>query len=232
MSNLSRLELVVDQIIGEVKKDPKTFFVHLGDIYHARNPVDVRVINFVRESLTRIKKSCSGFYYVRGNHEPISMQDGSPSLCGMIADTGALAVADEAWEHIEVPILSWRGASQKRLQMYFVPYFRDPQRQREEFKGPKNHVTLRRREKHDDVRLLFFHNSVTGVKRNGPDGVGLSAEDIGADMYDACIGGHEHMPQNLQPNITYCGSPCAMDWGEVNFQHRLLAIDIAEGVRR
>lgn len=233
LGNLGRLELVVGQIVDEVKRDPKTFFVHLGDIYHARNPVDVRVINFVRESLTRIKKSCSGFYYVRGNHEPINMQDGSPSLCGMIADCGALAVADEAWEHVEVPILSWRGTAHRKLCMYFVPYFRDAQRQRDEFKGPLEHVRLRTVAKQDDVRLLFFHNTVTGSRQSlYTEGVGVSADDVGADKYDACFAGHVHLAQEVGPNIHVVGSPMAMDFGELNYRHRIMAATIPEDKRR
>lgn len=233
LSNLDRLEQVVGQVIEECGKDNKTFFVHLGDIHHARNPIDVRVVNFVRESLTRINKACSGFYYVRGNHEPIHMQDGAPSLCGMIKDLGALAVADDAWEHVEVPILSWRDSSQKKLCMYFVPYFRDPAKQREEFKGPLEHIRLRTKAGQDDTRLLFFHNTVTGSRQSlYTEGVGLSADDIGAGYYDACFAGHVHLAQEVKPNIHIVGSPCCMDAGEINYRHRIMSVTIPEGGRR
>jgi DNA repair exonuclease SbcCD nuclease subunit len=233
LSNLNRLELVVGQIIGECKKDPKTFFVHLGDIYHARNPVDVRVINFVRESLTAIRKACSGFYYVRGNHEPINMQDGSPSLCGMIADTGALAVADAEWVQIQGPLLTWNPHMRRSLWMYFVPYFRDMTRQRTEFEGPLNHIKLRTLEKHDDVRLLFFHNTITGSKQSlYTEGVGLTAADIGANKYDACFAGHVHLAQFVKPNIHVVGSPICQDFGELNYRHRIMAVTIPEERRR
>ncbi len=240
LGNLDRLGVVVDQIVGEVKADPKTFFVHLGDMCESRNPVDVRVLNFMRDSLKRIGGACAGFYYVRGNHEPIHMADGAPNICGMIRDCGALAVADDAWEVVEVPLLSWRGPSQHRLCMYFVPYFRDPARQRNEFKGPLEHMRLRRvAEKRAvcaydaDTRLLFFHNTVTGCRQSlHSEGVGLSAADIGADRYDACFGGHVHLAQELNPNIHVVGSPMAVDWGEVNYKHRIMAVTIPEGAKR
>ncbi len=233
LSNLPRLELVVDQIIGELKKDHKSFFVHLGDMYQVRNPVDVRVVNFMRDSLTKIRKACSGFYYVRGNHEPIHMQDGAPNLCGMIHDLGARAVADEEWVKIQVPLLSWRGGSTSSLWMYFVPYFRDPERQRDEFKGPLEHVWLRTQEKHNDIRLLFFHNTVTGCRQSlYTEGTGLSANDIGADKYDACFAGHIHLAQLVKPNIHVVGSPCVIDAGELNYRHRIMAVTIPEEKRK
>lgn len=230
LSNLDRLELVVEQIIGEVKKDPKSFFVHLGDMYQVRNPVDVRVVNFMHSSLTRIRKACSGYYYVRGNHEPIHMADGSPSLCGVIRELGALAVADESWEKVQLPLLDWRGGSYKSLWLYFVPYFRDPQRQRDEFQGPINHIRIRTAEKHNDVRLLFMHNTITGSRQSlYTEGVGLSAADIGADSYDAVFAGHVHLAQTLPGRIYVVGSPICQDFGELNYRHRIMAVTIPEG---
>ena len=230
LGNLDRLGMVVDQVVDEVKKQPKTFFIHLGDTKESFNPVDVRVYNFLQDAFTRIRKSCAGFYYVRGNHDSINTQDGSPSICDFVSALGALAVADASWETVEIPLLNWRGISQRRLCMYFVPYFRDPKRQRDEFKGPLEHIRLRRKAGKDDIRLLFFHNTVTGCRQSlHTEGVGLSAEDIGASEYNACFAGHIHLAQELKPNIHVVGSPMPMDWGEANYRHRIMSVTIPEG---
>lgn len=229
LGNLDRLGRVVDQIIAECSKDPKTFFVHLGDAKEKTNPVDLRVINFLQDAFTRIRKSSSGFYYVRGNHDNINTQDGSPSLCDIVRAWCALVVADGSWETVEMPLLNWRGGESRKLCLYFVPYFRDPQRQRDEFLGPLEHMRLRKKAGKDDTRLLFFHNTVTGSMRGAQTADGLSAADMGAASYDACFGGHEHMPQVLAPNIHVVGSPLACDWGEANYRHRIMSVTIPEG---
>lgn len=230
LNNLERLRVVVDQIVGECGKDPKTFFMHCGDAKEKSNPVDLRVINFLQDSFTRIRKACSGFWYVRGNHDNINTTDGSPSLCDLVRAWGALEVADDAWATVEVPLLSWRGTSQRRLCVYMVPYFRDPARQRDEFKGPLEYIRLHTKAGKEDVRLLFFHNTPNGCKQSlYTEGVGLSAADIGADKYDACFAGHIHLPQLVKPNIHVVGSPLACDWGEANYRHRIISITIPEG---
>jgi DNA repair exonuclease SbcCD nuclease subunit len=231
ITNLDRLSLVVDQIVNELEKTSritKTFFVHLGDMPEVRNPVDVRVLNFIIESTTRIRKACSGFYYVRGNHDSITVQDNSPSICELMRTLGALEVADDGWRVIEVPILKFRGKANACL--YFVPYFRDPQRQREEFEGPLEHIRLRTKANMEDARLLFLHNTVTGCRETlTREGTGLSIVDIGAEKYDACFAGHIHLAQELPPNIYVVGSPMAMSWSEANYRHRIITVTIPEG---
>ena len=69
----------------------------------------------------------------------------------------------------------------------------------------------------------------SSARRGAATADGLSAADIGANRYDACFGGHEHMPQELPPNIHVVGSPMACDWGEANYRHRIMSVTIPEG---
>jgi DNA repair exonuclease SbcCD nuclease subunit len=227
VTNLDRLRRHVDQVVKilETSNDPSTFFVHLGDAKEHFNPLDVRVTNFLIESFTRIKKTCRGFWFIRGNHDSITTQDGTPSICTLVRSLGALDVADSELVHTRLPLLTWGGKN--NLDLYFVPYFRDMKTQKAEFTKAGEH---RMQHKHDSTHgLLFFHNTLTGARLNaaGAKVTALTRDDICADLYDACISGHVHVPQVIK-NVTWVGSPFSMDWGEVNLAHRILDISIKE----
>ena len=79
LDNLDRCQVVVDQILS-LKPD---FVVHLGDIIGSANGpatlVDQRVTNFLITSVKRIREHCRGFFFVKGNHDSVTIHDGSPS---------------------------------------------------------------------------------------------------------------------------------------------------------
>src|SRR5205085_4845868 len=82
VSNLDRCASVVDQIESLLKinaKNESQYFVFLGDAKEAFNSIDQRVTNFLVESFQRIQRHCEGFYFIRGNHDSITVFDGSPS---------------------------------------------------------------------------------------------------------------------------------------------------------
>jgi hypothetical protein len=114
-----------------------------------------------------------------------------------------------------------------------VPYFRDVTRQRTEFEGPINHIRIRTAGKHDDVRLLFLHNTITGSRQSlYTEGTGLTAADIGASRYAAVFAGHVHLAQTIHGNIHVVGSPICEDFGELNYRHRIMAVTIPEGGKK
>ena len=66
-SNLPKCETVLNQILEHVPKVHAV--VHLGDVKHVLNPVDLRVINFIAEATRRITEHIP-FYVLLGNHDP------------------------------------------------------------------------------------------------------------------------------------------------------------------
>lgn len=221
--NLDRCQRLVDQILSLSNKD--TYIVLCGDIKHHLNPVDVRVINFLVHSITEIREHSAGFLFVRGNHDSITTQDGVPSCVPLIEALEADYIADKNWTVAEIFQADTSDRRDVlRARIWMVPYFREATRQKKAFQDALRHA---RPKKKDVADILAFHNEVAGCEVSPyRKGQGLTLEDIGAKHYDVCVSGHIHKAQFIKPNLHYVGSPFPMDWGEVNFQHRLLRIEI------
>jgi DNA repair exonuclease SbcCD nuclease subunit len=216
LKNLDRCRLVKEQVIRLLRKYKPCIFVHCGDVKDAFNPVDVRVTNFLIEAFTEIKQAAASVLYIRGNHDSITTADGSPSCVPLIEALGADMVADSCWTC--APLV------RSTAEVWMVPYFRDPVRQRREFAAA---ATDAKAILNRTVKILAFHNEVAGCERTAyTKGEGLTAKDIGAKYYDICVGGHIHRPQFLKPNIYYAGSPYAIDWGEANEKKRYLILEV------
>jgi hypothetical protein len=221
VTNLAQCGQTVDQIRALLRAAPAPrYFIHTGDAKESNNPVDQRVTNFLLDAFKAITKDCDGIGFVRGNHDYISTQDDVPSCIPVIRAAGADTLADTGPEAM---LLS------KAVAVVLVPYFRDPERQKEAFRQALGLVSPNARHK-----ILVFHNEIAGcMLSNYVKGTSsLTPADIFADQYDACISGHIHKQQRLKPNIRYVGSPFAMDWGEANYDHRILMADISpEGMK-
>jgi DNA repair exonuclease SbcCD ATPase subunit len=212
VTNLAQCEQVVNQICALLRagQSPR-YFIHTGDAKESTNPVDQRVTNFLLEAFQRIRKQCDGIGFVRGNHDYITTQDDVPSCTPVVAAGGADYVADTS------PVEIRFG----HILITMVPYFRDPARQREAFRNAATYSAK------GVQSILVFHNEIKGCAWNNymSSKEGLTADDIYAKDYSLCVSGHIHKPQQLKPNIHYVGSPFAMDWGEANFEHRVLVAD-------
>lgn len=212
--NLERLQIITKHIIRilDASKHTHKYLLHLGDSKDAFNPVDVRVTNFLIQSFIQLRKHCLGILYVRGNHDNITTQDNVPSCLPWLQAAGA-ETADTSWS---------RQLLANKVWLTSVPYFRDADLQKQMFQD-----ALTGRIENGFPHVLAFHNEITGCKRNAySKGVGLTTDDIGADRYTICLGGHIHTPQFLSPNVHFVGSPAAWDWNDVNLQHRIMAIEV------
>lgn len=214
VSNLDRCKVVVEHIIDVFQSFPKErrLLLHLGDVKESMNPVDQRVTNFIIDAFTEIGTHCERMLFVRGNHDNIQTQDGSPSIIPLLEQLG-VACADDDWRRIELRV----GAD-----VYLVPYFRDSSRQKKAFSDAREDAAKRK-----SVKILAFHNEIAGCALSAyAKSEGISQADVGVTNYDLCVGGHIHLPQFIQPNVHYVGSPFCMDWGETNYEHRLLVLKV------
>jgi DNA repair exonuclease SbcCD nuclease subunit len=185
--------------------------------------------------MKEIRSHCAGVFFVEGNHDKISAQDGMVSYEPLISALKA-TVASDNWIKIPIRLLTWKQTIVRYLLLYLVPYVRDLEKQKKmfaeaaadaslsEYKDPMSTTVST-----DNVKILAFHNTVTGCKQNlYTRGVGVSVSDLGAQNYNLCVGGHVHHAQKISPNVIYVGSPFAMTWNEANSEHRILQITIEE----
>ena len=236
IQNLDRCLILKNQIVQLLKSCSKvdnTFFIHLGDVKEAHNPVDVRVTNFIVEAFQEIRRSCNGILFVKGNHDMISAHDGVTSCIPLIASLKA-TVADENWVKIPIRLIGWKQTVVKYLLIYMVPYARNLEKQKRMFAEaaadaalPEYKDSMSTTVSTDNVKILCFHQTISGCRQNlHTKGIGINVSDIVADNYDICLGGHIHLSQKIPPNIIYVGSPFPMDWNECNSIHRILQITI------
>lgn len=224
INNLDRCELIVQQIceLLRERQAEASYFVHLGDVKDAFNPVDVRVTNFLIRAFDAIRTASRGFYFVRGNHDSITTQDGVPSCAPLLQALDANAIADtDAYR-----VMLGRGLGVgPGVSLSLVPYFRNPKTQRLAFQTARNTVNLI---KDGAYKILVFHNEVTGCERTAyTKGDAYTLDEIDAKGYDLCVGGHIHRPQQMG-NVWFAGSPFPQDWGECNEDKSLLIFDYKE----
>jgi DNA repair exonuclease SbcCD nuclease subunit len=220
LGNLDRCEIMFLQIMRIMLEREVPVLLHCGDIKDALNPVDTRVTNFLVYATREIRNRCNAnFLFLRGNHDSITAQDDVPSCLPQLKAAGA-DVADEDFKVTGFPY---------HINLWRVPYFRDPERQRKAFKVAEEDARSR-----PSIKILAFHNELAGCKRSAySKGKGLTLEDIGAKYYDLCIGGHIHAQQQVSklPNVWYVGSPFCCDWGEVNQSKGFLLIDVPDRIQ-
>ncbi len=135
ISNLDRCEILKDQIIRILKacpKDENVFFLHLGDVKEAHNPVDVRVTNFIVTTFQEIRSLTTNVFFVKGNHDMISAYDGVTSCIPLITSLKAV-VADDTWVKIPIRLRTWKSTIVRYLLIYMVPYVRNLENQKKLF---------------------------------------------------------------------------------------------------
>ena len=192
-SNLPKCETVLNQILEHVPKVHAV--VHLGDVKHVLNPVDLRVINFIAEATRRITEHIP-FYVLLGNHDRASVHDASADLGPVLRAAGATVFSDVGLFDLPGGWFFWH-----------VPFFRDQDRTMEAFsEKPPN----------PEKTILLFHETVDGVRLNAAQKATKGVKLPPHDWYKLALGGHVHMPQLISRHAYYVGSPFAQDWGEAN----------------
>ena len=207
-ANLDRMSEVVAEIFRFRKGFPFDTLIHLGDVKHAMNPVDVRVVNWTVETINRFRSDGVAVYFLLGNHDKTALHDDSPHWFPALGEAGAVCVDRPAVHSID------------STPFYFVPYFQNRATFRNAVAAAAKKSRLRKKK-----GFLCFHQMIRGaVLRVGSSGVIADGEgdatlgELRADDFRACIGGHVHKPQLIgkTSNAYYVGSPVAQDWGEVN----------------
>ena len=182
---------------------------HLGDSKHQYNPLDIRVLNFKLWVIRTFKEAGIAWYQLMGNHDRIGMTEESGNWFPALRAAGAVCITRA------------KTFSVGDMTVAAVPYMSDPTALRNALKRVSKKA----------CDLLIFHCSILGCKANVNTALkeGIVYEDLQADRYKWCIGGHIHLPQQIKDNTFYVGPPFCMDWGEANQQKRILVATVSNG---
>ncbi len=183
--------------------------VFTGDGKNAYNPVDIRVVKWWQNAIERAKRHSIRVLYLLGNHDRVGQFSGADSWLPILRRAGAFTFDRPGF---------LRDGSRR---IFFLPFSRVA---KTKYFAEK----LLRYKPDKDKDVLIFHCDVKDAKYNKlgtkSDAV-LSCKDLYHSKYKYCIGGHLHLPQLVEENVYYVGSPYCTDWGEANQRKRYLLVD-------
>jgi len=200
--NLDLCRKAAEEVLSLVKEHELDYVIFAGDLKRHYNPVDVRVTQFWTDFLAELDLTTKAFLLL-GNHDRVGMYSEATNWLPILHRAGATPI------HQGARVFSRDGTS-----LCFLPFSSS----REKTKRWANELSKNMPTNRQNV--LFFHNDIRGCKYNvlGAASTGkLTSNDLHADEYDYCFGGHVHLRQDITGNnCWYVGSPFATDWGEAN----------------
>ncbi len=184
-----------------------THLLHLGDVKHAFNPVDLRVVIAFSNFLVRCKKRNIEVTIMDGNHDKLAVR-GKETWLPILKKLGCQVFTEPG-------TFQWDC-----MRFFIVPFTEDK-------KETKRVLQRFAKVAKPEDSVLFFHDEIAGCRMNVMtryDGHGLAIADLHADKYIAVFGGHIHLPQRITDNSYYVGSPWAHDWNEVNHKKQVIVL--------
>jgi DNA repair exonuclease SbcCD nuclease subunit len=207
-SNLDLCEQSWNEMLRICRKRKLKYIVFCGDGKEAYDPISIRVIKFWDWAIRKATKQGLEVFYLMGNHDRIATYSEAGNWLSIIKRSGA-----RVFDVPEVVQVDDR-------RFFFLPYSGVKQIR----EWAKELVSYKPNRKKD---VLFFHGNLLEARysRHGQKSDSkLSCTDLYHSRYLYVIGGDIHMPQKLESNVYYVGSPFPHSWGEVNICHRYLVV--------
>jgi len=209
--NLDLCKQAAEEILQLQSKYGFKVIVLAGDLKHAYNPVDVRVVNFWLRTIGKWENAGLLVGIDLGNHDRVGMHVDKQNWLPVLRKGGAAAFDDPGF-------LEVGGA----YRVAFLPFRSNP--------------ILLKREAHDlakrtrpETDVLIFHSDLQSARYNvlssSQSKDVVSPEDLYPGRYLYCVGGHIHFQQRVAEKVWYVGSPFATDWGEANQRKGYILID-------
>lgn len=207
-SNLTRFAEFSKWLLAKAERLKCTHIVHLGDVKHAFNPVDLRVMKAFCTFVRRARKQGLTVVVQEGNHDLLAVR-GTESWLSLLSLAGCTVVTK--------PTMLKLGD----CRAFFLPFSEDKEGER---------ASLKRfaAQANSSDSVLFFHDEVAGCRYNvitRYDGKGLRVKDFCVRKYKCALGGHIHLPQTVSEGLYFVGSPWSHDWGEVNQRKMVVLLD-------
>jgi DNA repair exonuclease SbcCD ATPase subunit len=207
----SNLDLCT-QAWNEVLDHCRTFhiktIVFAGDGKEAYDPVSIRVIKWWQNAIRKAEYYGIRVLFLMGNHDRISTYSVAGNWLSILRHAGAKTFSHPGIVH----------EGDRRL--FFLPFAKVAQT-KEWAKRLLKYKPDRRKD------VLFFHCNLLEARysRHGKrSDSSITCADLFTDRYKYCIGADIHLPQKINNNTYYVGSPFCNDWGEVNQRKRYLVV--------
>lgn len=208
LSNLDLCEIVLQEVINAATLYNVDAILHCGDAKEHYDPVHLMVVKFWVRFVREVKAAGFDFYINLGNHDRVSQSADSKNWLDILRAAGAVAISRPSTKQIGDGFVS------------FLPFTPD---RKQEIKWATELASATRRGKAPTA--LIFHTEVYGEKIGGTTSRGITPEELRADAYDICLGGHIHEHHNVCANVWRVGSPFCQDWSEANQRKGLVYYD-------
>lgn len=200
-SNIDKCEIIWKFILELCKKYALEAIVLTGDLKAAYNPVDMRVTKFWDKAISKARENDIRVIILLGNHDRIGLYTDSKNWLSVLKRFGA--------EVFDKPGVCELHDGKIAMLPFTTSVTKLRQRSDE----------LAQLHWNQNKDILLFHADIKNCKYNqlGTKSNGrLNVNELHPEKYAWCIGGHIHLPQYIEPNVYYVGSPFIQDWGEVN----------------
>lgn len=208
-SNHDECVIAWEFILRLCKKYSLEAIVLGGDLKSQYNPIDVRVIKFWQKAIEKAIAKNIRVIILLGNHDRLGLYTDKKNWFSILRKAGA-----ETFDSPGVCELT-------NGKIAMLPFTTSTKELR------KRSDYLASLDWNRNTDILLFHADIKNCKYNqyGTISSGrLRYKELHPEKYLACIGGHIHLPQDIESNGYYVGPPFTMDWGEVNQKKRFLLV--------
>lgn len=210
--NIDLCEITLAELLKYAEEYEPDAIIHAGDLKEPYDPIPATVLKFWVRAVRTINKAGYRFIILKGNHDRISQSNKSKDWLDVMRAAGAETVSKPRWKVV--------GDGQ----VAFLPYTADKKLEAKWASSLADHTP-------GTPSALIFHTEVHSAELNaaGIKTKGITPEDLHADAYHICMGGHLHGHQQLAgSNIHYIGSPFCMDWSEVNQRKGHVLVEVGK----
>ena len=205
VSNLDLCGRAIDELLHYAQQCAPDAIIHGGDVkQHYSDANIVFVVKWWLRKIQEIRAAGHRLIILRGNHDRLSQSVDSKDWLDILRVAGA--------ETISKPRVKQVGDGR----VAFLPYTPDRELERQWAASLKK----------QGADVLIFHTEVLSAEMSGVKSKGISLEDLGADAYQVCLGGHIHKHQKVGNNCYFIGSPFCHDWGEANAAKGYVFVEI------
>ncbi len=208
----SRLRIVLDEIeraakmlLAEGGKD----MIIAGDIFHTRGTIDPEVLNPVRQTLEKIRKSGITIFIIPGNHDlksadtkELSSAVQNLQIRSDTANIGEIHVINQPIVHFGFAFVPWRANNELLLKDIA-----------ELSKGALS-----------KTRDLFIHAGIDGVL-SGVPGSGLTSDVLADYGFRRVFAGHYHNHKDMSRGVYSIGATTHHNWGDVGTRAGFLMVE-------
>jgi DNA repair exonuclease SbcCD nuclease subunit len=207
-NNLDLCEQAWNEILDICKERHLKYIAVCGDLKQNYNPIDGRVTIWWQHAIRKAKKNGYSVLVLLGNHDRFGQYSNADNWLPILRRAGAITYDTPGVKNI----------GERRL--FLLPFSGVDSTRR-------NARELLRENPKRDLDILLFHGNLLEARysqHGQPSDSFLSCGDLHHDRYLYCIGGDIHLPQRIEGNVYYTGSPFCTNWGEVNQRKRYIVV--------